>query len=124
MLIPGATQPDWGPADVPSGRGTTGGLVAKAARVKLGKALRQGFGVKVTVPSAGRLTATASDRGLKVASGAKQVAAGRATVKLRFSRGARAALDNARSVKLKIKVAFKPAGGAKQSTTLAVKLKR
>jgi hypothetical protein len=78
----------------------------------------------VTVPAAGRVTATARDRGLKVASGAKKVAAGKATVKLRFSRGARAALNNARSVKLRVKVAFKPAGGAAQRTTLALKLKR
>ena len=45
-------------------------------------------------------------------------------MKLRFTRGARAALNNARSVKLRVKVAFKPAGGATQSTTLSLKLKR
>ena len=64
------------------------------------------------------------DRGLKVASGAKRVAAGKATVKLRFTRGARAALNNARSVKLRVKVAFKPNGGATQRTTLSLKLTR
>jgi len=117
LLIPGGKEPDWGPADVPSGRG--GGLAAKAVKVKLGKALAKGFTVKVTVPSAGRLTAAATDRGLKVASGAKRVKAGKAAVKLRFTRGARNALDNARSVKLRVKVAFKG-----QSTTLALKLKR
>ncbi len=125
MLIPGGSQPDWGPADVPTGGGGGGGgLAAKAVKAKLGKALAKGFAVKVTVPSAGRVTATATDRGLKVASGAKRVAAGKATVKLRFTRGARAALDNARSLKLRVKVAFKADGGAKQGTTLALKLKR
>jgi hypothetical protein len=121
LVIPGGKQPDWGPADVPSGRGGKGGggLKAKAIRTKLGKALRKGFAVKVTVPSAGRLKATATDRGLKVASGAKKVKAGKATVKLRFTRGARNALNNARSVKLRVKVSFKST-----STTLALKLKR
>ena len=55
----------------------------------------------------------------------RQAGQGRkATVKLRFSRGARAALDNARSVKLRIKVAFKPSGGAAQRATLKLKLSR
>jgi WD40 repeat protein len=126
LVIPGGSQPDWGPADVPSGRKApgSGGLKAKAVKTRLGRALAKGFGVKVSVPSAGRLRATASDRGLKVASGAKKVKAGKATVKLRFTRGARAALDNARSVKLRVKVTFTPKGGAAQRTTLALKLKR
>ncbi len=120
LVIPGGKQPDWGPADVPAGRASGGGSVtAKAVRTKLGQALRTGFGVKVTVPSAGRVKATATDRGLKVASGSKRVKAGTSTVRLRFSRGPRNALDNARSVKLRVKVAFKSA-----STTLSVTLKR
>ncbi len=123
LVIPGGKNPDWGPAGVPSGGGGRG-LAAKATRTKLGKALRKGFGVKVTVPTAGRVTATATDRGLKVATGAKRVGAGKATVKLRFTRGARAALDNARSVRLRVKVAFKPRGGATTRTTLALKLSR
>ena len=117
LVIPGGSNPDWGPADVPSGRGA--GLKAKAVRARLGKALRKGFAVKVTVPSAGRVRATARDRGLKVASGSKRVKAGKATVRLRFTRGARNALDNARSVKLRVKVSFKG-----MSTTLPLKLTR
>jgi hypothetical protein len=124
LVIPGGSNPDWGPAGVPSGRGPSGGLKAKAVKARLGRALKKGFGVKVTAPSAGRVRATATDRGVKVASGSKRVAAGKATVKVRFTRGARAALDNARSVRLRVKVAFRPAGGAAQTTTLALKLKR
>ena len=125
LVIPGGKNPDWGPADVPSGRGATGGaLAAKAVRSKLGKALAKGLRVKVAVPSAGRLLATATDRGVKVAAGAKRVAAGKATVRLRFTRGARAALDNARRVRLRVKLAFKAAGGTSRRTSLAVSLKR
>jgi hypothetical protein len=118
LVIPGGKQPDWGPADVPSGRGAAG-LKAKAVKTKLATALRKGFAVKVTAPSAGRLKATATDRGLKVASGSKRVKAGKATVKLRFTRGARNALDNARRVKLRVKVSL---GSA--SKTLSLTLKR
>jgi hypothetical protein len=125
LVIPGGSQPDWGPADVPAGRSPApGGLTAKAVKTRLGRALAKGFGVKVTVPSAGRVRATATDRGLKVASCAKRVAGGKATVKLRFTRGARAALDNARRLKLRVKVVFTPAGGSAQSATLTLKLKR
>ena len=79
LVIPGGSQPDWGPADVPAGGVAPGGggLKAKAVSAKLGRALAKGFGLKVTVPSAGRVTATATDRGLKVASGSKRVPAGR-----------------------------------------------
>jgi hypothetical protein len=117
LVIPGGRQPDWGPAGVPTGRG--GALKAKAVRTRLGRALAKGFAVKVTVPSAGRVKATATDRGLKVASGSKRVKAGKATVKLRFTRGARNALDNARSVKLRVKVSL-----GSMTTTLSLKLKR
>lgn len=121
LVIPGGSQPDWGPADVPTGggNGLGGSLKAKGVKTKLGTALRKGFAVKVTVPSAGRVKATATDRGLKVASGSKRVKAGKGTVKLRFSRGARNALDNARSVKLRVKVSFKT-----MSSTVTLKLTR
>ena len=124
LVIPGGSQPDWGPAGVPAGSGAAGGLKAKAVKTRLGRALAKGFAVKVTVPAAGRLRATATDRGLKVAGGAKRVAAGKAAVTLRFTRGARAALDNARRVKLRVKVAFTAAGGGTKRASIAVTLKR
>jgi len=124
LLIPGGTQPDWGPADVPAGTGPSGGLAAKAAKAKLAKALAKGLSVRVTVPSAGRVSAAATRSGRKVAAGAKSVKAGSATVKLRFTGAARRSLKRSRSVKLRVKVAFKPAGGAMQRTTVAVTLKR
>ena len=125
LLIPGGKQPDWGPADVPAGRGATGGgLAAKAAKAKLAKALAKGLSVRVRVPAAGRLSAAATRSGRKVASGAKARQGRHGAVKLRFTKAARRSLKHARSVKLRIKVAFKPAGGATQRTTVAVTLKR
>lgn len=121
LVIAGGSQPDWGPADVPAsnGNGPAGALKAKAVRTKLGTALRKGFAVRVTVPSAGRVNATASDRGRKVAAGSRRVTTGKATVKLRFTRGARNALDNARTVRLRVKVSFKA-----MSRTLTLTLRR
>jgi WD40 repeat protein len=124
MLVPGGKNPDWGPAGVPSGSGGGGGLAATAAKAKLAKALSKGLTVRVAVPSAGRLSAAATKSGRKVASGAKSVKAGTATVKLRFSSAARRSLKSARSVKLRIKVAFKANGGSTQRTTVKVTLKR
>ncbi len=125
MLIPGGKQPDWGPADVPAGSGATGGgLAAKAAKAKLAKALAKGLRVRVTVPSAGRVSAAATRSGRKVAAGSKSVKAGTATLKLRFTKAARRSLKRSRSVKLRVKVAFTPTGGTARRTTMAVTLKR
>jgi WD40 repeat protein len=125
MLIPGGKQPDWGPADVPTGRGTSGGgLAVKSADAKLRKALAKGLVVRVRIPGTGRLSATATRAGRKVATGSKSVQGGDAAVKLRFTKAARRSLKHARSVKLRIKVAFKPAGGATQRTTVSLTLKR
>jgi hypothetical protein len=123
MLIPGAKQPDWGPANVPSGHGG-GGLTVMSADAKLGKALAKGLVVRVRVPSAGRLTAKATRGGRKLASGTKAVGAGRAAVKLRFTKAARRALKDARRVTVRIKVALKPAGGAVQRTAVSLTLTR
>ena len=125
LLIPGATEPDWGPADVPAGRGATGGgLAVKSADAKLAKALRKGLAVRVRVPGAGRLSATAMKGARKVASGSKAVERGDAAVKLRFTKTAKRALKKAASVKLRIKVSFKPAGGSVQRQTVSLTLKR
>jgi len=120
MLIPGGRQPDWGPADVPSGNGG-GGLTVMSADAKLRKALAKGLVVRVRVPSAGRLTAKATRGGRKLASGAKAVGAGRTAVKLRFTKAARRSLKNARRVTVRIKVALEPGG---QRTAVSLTLTR
>ena len=44
LVIPGGSQPDWGPADVPAGRGPSGGgLKAKAVKTKLATRAAQGL---------------------------------------------------------------------------------
>ena len=126
MLIPGGRQPDWGPADVPGGHGGNGGggLTVMSADAKLRTALAKGLVVRVRVPSAGRLTAKATRGGRKLASGAKTVGAGRAAVKLRFTKAARRSLKRANRVTVRIKVALKPAGGAVQRTAVLLTLTR
>ena len=135
LLIPGAAEPDWGPADVPAGRqGGKGGdgprpgagaLSATVAKVKLGRALKRGVTVKVAVPGSGKLSAKAKAHGKKVAAaGARAVQAGTASVKLTFTAKGRKALKRARKATLKVAVKFTPAGGAAQTTTAKVTLKR
>jgi hypothetical protein len=125
LVIPGGKNPDWGPADVPSGRGGQGGgLTIKSANSKLRKALAKGINLRVRVSGAGRLSAKATRAGRTVASGAKSVSGGNATVKLRFTKAAKRSLKQARRVKVRIKVAFTPAGGATQRRTVSLTLTR
>src|SRR4051794_38063247 len=122
LVIAGATEPDWGPADVPSGRPapapapgpspggptTTPGpkrLAAKALRAPRG-AVR----VRVTPPGKGRLTVTAK--------GAKRLArtvSGPVTLTLRVKGHAK---------QVAVKIAFRPAGGAVQTAQLTAKVRR
>jgi hypothetical protein len=126
LVIPGGKNPDWGPAAVPAGRGAHagGGVEVMSADAKLRKALAKGITVRVRVPGSGRLKATATRAGRKVAAGSRSVRGGETAVKLRFTKAARRSLKRARSVRLRIKVAFTPAGGATQRTTVALTLKR
>jgi hypothetical protein len=129
MLIPGASQPDWGPANVPTGRPAPppddpGELTAAVKKRALGKALRKGLALTVDAPGAGTVVATAHKGGRRVARGSKRVSAGAATVKLRFTKAARRALKAKRRLKLRVKVAYTPDGGDVQRQTLAITLKR
>ena len=118
LVIPGGKNPDWGPANVPAGPGVQpgggDGVAVMSANAKLRRALAKGISLRVRVPGAGRLSAKASKGGRKVASGSKTVSGGEATVKLRFTKAAKRKLKRARRVKLRIKVAFTPTGGATQ----------
>jgi hypothetical protein len=123
LVIPGATQPDWGPADVPSGR-TGGTLGLRAAPAKLRTALKRGLAVRVDAPSAGRLAATATKGGKRVATGKRAVRAGAASVKLKFTKAARRSLKRSKRAKLSVRVTFTPAQGAAKTATTTVTLKR
>jgi Ca2+-binding RTX toxin-like protein len=112
------------PSGAPAGGGSSApGKVALSATVvktKLGRALAHGLTLRVTAPSAGRLTARATG-----ASGAaKAKRAGQTKVVLRFTKAARKHLRHARKAKLKITVRLKPARGAATAKTLKVTLKR
>jgi hypothetical protein len=134
LVIAGATQPDWGPADVPPARQQGGGggnggqggstMAIAVSGKKLKTALRKGLKVSVTVPAAGRLSATAAKKGKTVAkAGAKSVKAGKQSLTLKFTKAARRSLARSRSVKLTIKVTFVPKGGAKKTASQVVTLR-
>jgi hypothetical protein len=125
MLIQGGEQPDWGPANVPAGLAASGGgrLAVKSADVKLRHALARGLTARVRTPGTGRVRATATKRGRKVAAGAKSVHGRSATVKLRFTQAAKRSLKRAERVKLRLKVAF-TADGHTQRTAMSLTLTR
>jgi hypothetical protein len=137
LVIAGASQPDWGPADVPADRPQQGGggngggagqgskLAITVSAAKLKKALRNGLKVTVKVPAAGKLSGTAERKGKTVARAAKKsVKAGKRTLTLKFGKAARRALAHSRSVKLTVKVTFAPTGGAASTGSKSVTLKR
>ena len=140
VMIAGATEPDWGPADVPADRpkpgpqpqpqpqpqpgpgpvNPAGTLTATAAKAKLATALRRGLKLTVAAPIAGKLSATAKAGGRTVAKAkAKQVAAGTQTITLRFTKAAKRALKRKAAVPLSVVVKL----GA-QTQTLALRLKK
>jgi hypothetical protein len=153
-LIEGASDPDWGPANVnpgprpgpkpvpvdpthpspaPGGAGPSSGgtpspevaLDASIARAKLGRVLAKGLTVRLRAPGAGRVSARATRNGRAVASGTRTVkAAGSSTVTLRFTSKARRALRRGRKAKLAVALRFTPASGATLSRRMTVTLKR
>lgn len=137
MVIPGGSEPDWGPAAINPGprEGSTpppntpappkaGGDTKKAAKkaklqlsksVKLQAALRSGLRLKLSGAKPGKRTITAKTGGRKVATGRAVVAKnGTATVTLRFTKAARKQLAKRKTVSLRI-------SGAGANLTLKVK---
>jgi hypothetical protein len=75
--------------------------------------------------AAARLAATARRGGKTVANApARTVGAGQRSLTLKFTPAGRRALARGRRAKLAIRVAFTPAGGATQTTTVSATLRR
>jgi hypothetical protein len=123
LVLPGATQPDWGPADVPPARTVPPKEeprvvkpAVKSLSVKvLSASRRTGVKLRVAVNGKGRLSAAAKAGKKVVGTGAMTVRrAGTATLKLRVKRAG----------KLSVTVKFKPATGATRTKTLTVRVRR
>jgi hypothetical protein len=127
LVIPGAKEPDWGPADVPTGRPTqpitppvdpgepTKPTNPATFTTKVTSATRSG-GVKlsVKVPGSGKLTATAKVGKKVVGKASKTITrAGTAALKLKVKAKG----------KVKVTVTFKPATGKATTKTLTVKVR-
>ena len=151
VVIPGGSQPHWGPAPVDpkpriSGPGDDIGqddqnqdnqnnqdgetpqnpnafALEAPARIKASAALRKGITLRVRVPGAGKVTATASAR-KRVGSGrASATQAGSAKVRVKFPKSAARNLRRAKRVT--VTVTFSPAdGGPVQKTKTTVALTR
>jgi hypothetical protein len=126
LLIPGAIQPDWGPADVPVSRPEppkkpdadvkkpdvkapggdqpqAGAPALAITRAKLRKALAKGLAVKLTGAKPGAATLIAKLAGRVVARASGTVAAdGTLSARLKFSKAARRKLRRLAKVKLAV----------------------
>jgi hypothetical protein len=124
VVIPGAGEPDWGPANVNPGPRVVA-FEASYDEAKLRAALKMGVTFHVNAGAPGRATVALLQGKKKVASGAGSVAAGQDSVlTARFTKKAKRALAKRKAVKLNIKATYKPSDGAKQVVTGTLKLKR
>jgi hypothetical protein len=127
LLVPGAIEPDWGPADVPAARKppAVDTLTLTVGKARLRQALRRGLKVEVRVPAAGKLSGSARRGRTTVASGrGRATAAGSAALTLRFSKKAQRTLARTRRPRLTVKVGF-TANGAQNAdyATTAIRLR-
>jgi hypothetical protein len=120
LLIPGGSEPDWGPVDVSPGPTLPQGGTAQetgralgvnaARRIKVGKLLRRGLRVTVTTNGPAKLEVKLLARGRVVARrGSRLEAAGSRALVLKPSRPNRARVRSNRRLTLKV-TATDPAG--------------
>ena len=146
LLVAGATQPDWGPADVPAPRpprsdpgrtpgtdpGRTPGTNPRTPGTNPGRrtpgtrpnalaakasATTRGVTVKLTAPAAGRISASAAVKGKTVASVTRRVRRGAVAVTLRYKRAVK------KGTAVKVRLSFKAARGPARSVTLSAKVR-
>jgi hypothetical protein len=129
LVLAGGSEPDWGPADVPAaapvpqpmpGPGPAPArLTVKVKSAKLRAALKHGLKVTVDVAAPARVSASAKAGRKVVAKAAgKQLAAGKRTITLKFTKAARKSLARKKTAKLAIDVNV---GGAKAAATATLK---
>jgi hypothetical protein len=142
LLIPGASEPDWGPAAVDpparvpatlppvsappskapaSGRGTGSG---KSATTQSGAALAKGVKLNLTAPAAGRYVIVARLGGKVVGTTSKTVPkAGKTNLVVPFSAAGRKLLAGRQTATLKVAIRFSPRrGGAAKTSNRTVHL--
>ena len=78
----------------------------------------------MTAPAAGRISATATSKGRKVATGSRTVKkAGATTVTVKFTKQQRAKLRRQRKLTLSVAITFTPKSGPKATSTLPLTLR-
>ena len=112
LVIPGGTQPDWGPADVPAPRKTDPVTPSKLS-VKVKRAAG-GLKLTVTVAAKGKLSATLKSGRKLVGKASKPVKPGTATLKIRVK---------GKPKKVSIAVTFKAASGETMRGSVSAKLR-
>ena len=124
VVIPGGSEPDWGPADVNPGERVVP-FEASYDETKLRAALKKGVTFHVKAGVSGRAKVVLTRGGKKVAGGSGAVVADQdSAFKARFTKKARRALARKRSVKLDIKVTYIPSDGQVGEATGNFTLKR
>jgi hypothetical protein len=121
VVIPGGSEPDWGPADVQPPYTITADPVRGA---KLRKALRKGLKLTVATNVAGTLAGGLLVDGRQVASGAASLAPGTGSITFRFTKAARKRLARRKAVAFVAELTFTTDSGAVVPVNGTVELKR
>jgi hypothetical protein len=108
VVIPGGTEPDWGPADVQPRYEITAEVFPGA---KLRKVLRKGLTLAVETNVAGTLAGTLLVDGQAVASGSASLAPGPGLIGFRFTKPARKRLARRKTVALHADLTFATESG-------------
>jgi hypothetical protein len=131
VVIAGGSEPDWGPADVPADRGSSGeggegsgdggggggsqGGPSNALSLKvLSASKRSGVKVRVKAPGRGKVSAIAKSGSRTVGKASKRVTkAGATSLREKVSRRG----------KVSVKVTFKPSSGAAVTSTISARVR-
>ena len=137
LTIPGASDPDWGPADVGAAKPIDdkpvvdkptqdGAGVQELVTVDLARKLRfKGFKATVTPYAAGKIAAVVRSGGKVVLRGAATArAAGNVKVALKPTKAGRRLARKKRKAAAKLHVTFTPAGGEARTSVEAITLVR
>jgi hypothetical protein len=124
VVIPGGSEPDWGPADVEARSADRVDFVGVPSGVRLRKALRRGLTLTVETNASGTLAGHLRVDGETVSSGSAALAPGTGTVAFRFAKQARKRLMRRKSLTIVADLMLTTESGAVLPITASLELTR
>ena len=121
VILPGGSEPDWGPADVQPRYEISADVVSG---LKLAKALKRGLKLAVDTNVAGTLRGSILVAKKKVGAGSATFQPGSGTITFRFTKGARKRFANRKKLAVFVDAMFEPPTGKPFPVSGTVVVKR